>query len=69
MTEREYVVVEPMRTANVFFVTARTRREAIEKVKRDEYDWVGQDEVMPVRLMTIRDARPVRQRPTEGGAR
>lgn len=52
-----------MTTANVYFVTAETRAEAIEKVLRHEHDYVAMADARPVRPLTVRDARlerPVR---------
>lgn len=60
MAEREYEVVEPMRTCNIFVVTARSRAEAIEKVHRDEHAYVVMGDVAPIRPLTIRDARLIR---------
>ena len=65
MSEREYEVTELMRTANVFYVKAGSRAEAIEKVLCDAHEFVYQADLLPVRPLGIRDARLIRKRPQE----
>jgi hypothetical protein len=60
--EREYEVTEPMVAANVFTVRARTRREAVEKVLRNEVDDTETTEAFPKRPLRESDARLVRPR-------
>lgn len=60
-TERQYVVTEPMLVANVYYVTARTRQEAVEKVLRHEHDWSETTGAHPTRPLRVDDARVLRR--------
>jgi hypothetical protein len=59
VAEYEFEVVEPMVTENIYYVTARTRAEALAKVldlDPDAYD-CDQGSVRPTRPMTVRDVK------------
>lgn len=59
--ERQYVVTEPMVAANVYYVTARTRQEAVEKVLRHEHDGAESIDAHPTRPLRADDARLLRR--------
>jgi hypothetical protein len=45
--EREYEVIEPMVTANIYVVRARNRAEAIERVQNHQHHDVYKEDVTP----------------------
>lgn len=61
MSEREYEVVEPMVAANIFHVRARNRQEAIEKVLRNEHEYVEMADATPKCSLRISDAHLIRK--------
>lgn len=59
MAEYEFEVVEPMVTENIYYVRARNRAEALEKVldnSPDVYD-CDMGSVRPTRPMTVQDVK------------
>lgn len=61
MSDREYEVIEPMVAANVFTVRARNRQEAIEKVLRNEHEYVEMADAAPKRSLRVTDAHLIRK--------
>lgn len=67
MAEYEFEITEPFITATFYYVPARTRAEALEKLlnaSREEIDgYAIQGEVTPVRPLTVRDVKRGRRLP------
>lgn len=57
----EFEVTEHFRTSHTYFVTARTRQEAVDKVIADDTDFVVRGDIFPTRPINARDAKRLRR--------
>lgn len=59
--EYEFEVVEHLVTSQSFIVRAKTRKEAVEKVKAGDFDFVVGGDLWPSRPIRVRDAKRLRR--------